>query len=78
MNNASLNITVIEKRMLSQSEAASYTGLSIRVFQTACGVTPIEINPKKLLWDKHDLDRWIDNLKSGVNSGDINQILGKL
>lgn len=78
MNNASLNITVIGKRMLSRSEAASYTGLSIRLFQATCEVAPIAINPKKLLWDKHDLDRWIDNMKSGAESTDINRILGEL
>jgi hypothetical protein len=78
MNNASLNITVIGKRMLSQSEAASYTGLSIQSFRTACEVTPIAINPKKMLWDKHDLDRWIDDLKSGSEATDLQRILDKL
>jgi len=75
MDNAPLNITVIGKRMLSRSEAASYTGLSIRMFQSKCDVVPIKIASNKLLWDKHDLDKWIDGLKSGSEIADVNQIL---
>ena len=62
MSSASLNISVVEKRMLKQSEAASYTGLPVKHFKSTCPVQPIELRHGTLLYDKHDLDQWIDGL----------------
>jgi hypothetical protein len=78
MANASLNITVIEKRMLKQSEAANYIGLPEKLFKTTCPVQPIEIRPTMLLWDKRDLDKWIDAMKEGAEMATQDAILSKL
>ena len=40
MATTNLNISVIDKRMLKQSEAASYAGLPVKHFKTACPVRP--------------------------------------
>ncbi len=78
MANASLSITVIEKRMLKQSEAANYIGLPEKLFKTTCPVQPIEIRPSMLLWDKRDLDKWIDAMKEGAEMATQDAILSKL
>lgn len=41
MATTNLNISVIEKRMLRETEAASYAGLPVRHFKAACPVQPI-------------------------------------
>lgn len=78
MANANLNISVIEKRMLKQSEAADYTGLPVKHFKTACPVQPVEMRPGTILWDKRDLDKWIDAMKEGAEMATQDAILGKL
>lgn len=65
---ATLNLNVVEKRMLRESEAASYTGIPIKYFRAECPVVPVEMRPGLTLWDKRDLDAWIDRLKSGTES----------
>ena len=78
MTNASLNISVVEKRMLTASEAASYCGLAAKHFKSACPVRPLAIRPKDVRWDKRDLDRWLDSLKQGCEDTTHETILGKL
>lgn len=78
MTNANLNIKLLEVRMLKQSEAASYTGLAAKHFKTYCPVVPVEIRPGTLLWDKRDLDQWIDGMKEGADGATHAAILGKL
>lgn len=78
MATASLTINVNEKRMLKQSEAAVYTGLPQTLFKKACPVQPVEIKPGKVLWDKRDLDKWIDAMKEGAEMATQDAILGKL
>ncbi|MEP3632189.1 MAG: hypothetical protein ABJQ23_09750 [Shimia thalassica] len=78
MASTSLNITIIGKRMFKQSEAADYTGLSSRHFKSLCDVQPVEMSPGKLLWDKHDLDKWIDGMKAGSELTTQASILSKL
>ena len=75
---ASLNISVIEKRMLRQAEAASYCGLSVAHFKAVCPVAPVELRPGALLYDRRDLDRWIDNAKTGAHEAEHANILRKL
>ncbi|MGY6411318.1 MAG: hypothetical protein ACXIUV_09885 [Alkalilacustris sp.] len=75
---ASLSITVIERRMLSLAEAASYCGLSVAHFKAVCPVAPVELRPGKLLYDRQDLDRWIDNAKTGAHEAEHATILRKL
>lgn len=78
MGNANLNISVIDKRMLKQSEAADYTGLALKHFKAHCPVAPVEMRPGTLLWDKRDLDGWIDAMKEGAELATQDAILGKL
>ncbi|GAB5431057.1 MULTISPECIES: hypothetical protein [Rhodobacterales] len=78
MGNANLNISVIDKRMLKQSEAADYTGLPIKHFKTTCPVQPLEIRPGTNLWDKRDLDKWIDAMKEGTELATHDAILDRL
>lgn len=78
MANANLNISVIEKRMLKQAEAADYTGLPVKHFKATCPVQPVEMRPGTVLWDKRDLDKWIDALKEGAEMATQDAILGKL
>jgi hypothetical protein len=78
MSSASLNISVVEKRMLKQSEAASYTGLAVKHFKATCPVRPIELRPGTALYDKRDLDTWIDGIKTGTEMVSQDAILGML
>lgn len=78
MGSANLNISVIEKRMLTQSEAADYTGLPAKHFKAACPVQPIEMRPGTILWDKRDLDQWIDTMKEGAEMATQDAILCRL
>ena len=77
MADAKLNITVLEKRMLKQGEAAEYTGIPAKYFKVSCPVQPIEIRPGTNLWDKRDLDHWIDAIKGGRDESQ-NDILARL
>jgi len=60
-------ITVVfrEKRLLTRSEAASYMNLPETGFEDVCPVPPVDIHPRRKLWDKRDLDEWIDRMKRG-------------
>ena len=78
MANASLNISVVEKRMLRQKEAADYSGLALSHFKQVCTVSPIEMRPGELRWDKRDLDRWIDGLKECAVEPTRDEILRRL
>lgn len=78
MGSANLNISVIEKRMLKQSEAASYTGLAVKHFKDTCPVQPIELRPGTVLYDKRDLDVWIDGIKTGAEPTTQDAIVSKI
>ena len=78
MGNASLNINFVDKRMYKESEAASYSGLTVQSFKATCPVQPVELCPGKKLYDKRDLDTWIDNVKTGTELLSQDAILGKL
>ena len=78
MANANLNISVIPTRMLKESEAASYTGLPAKHFKNICPVQPVQMRPGTNLWDKRDLDQWIDAMKEGAEMATQDAILGKL
>lgn len=75
---ATLNLSVVEKRMLSPIEAASYCGLASKHFKVLCPVVPISMGGKSALYDKRDLDQWIDSEKSGVEQSSHATILGRL
>lgn len=76
MARASLNITVIPKRMLTNSESADYCGRPVKRFEIECPVSPTKFPNGDLRWCMHDLDTWLDNLKT--HSGDIENILARL
>lgn len=78
MANANLNISVIDKRMLKQAEAAEYTGLPAKHFKSTCPVQPIELRPGTEVYDKRDLDKWIDAMKEGAEMATQEAILSKL
>lgn len=78
MATTNLNISVIDKRMLKQSEAASYAGLPVKHFKAACPVRPVELKQGTLLWDRRDLDLWIDDVKSGAVTDTRDTILDLL
>ena len=78
MATTNLNISVIDKRMMKQSEAASYTGLPVKHFKAACPVRPVELKQGTLLWDRKDIDLWIDGVKSGAVTETRDEILGRL
>ena len=67
---ATLKLNLIEPRMMRADKAAEYTGLPRRQFQAHCPVRPVEIAPGHLLYDRQELDRWIDGLKAGANDTD--------
>ena len=54
-------------RMLDRKEAAVYCGLSPNSFDKYVEVEPVRFGPKRKLWDKVALDRWLDQ-KSRVTA----------
>ncbi len=78
MATTNLNISVIDKRMMKQSEAASYSGLPVKHFKAACPVRPVELKEGTLLWDRKDIDLWIDGVKSGAMTETRDDILDRL
>lgn len=78
MATTNLNISVIDKRMLKQSEAASYTGLPLKYFKATCPVRPVELKQGTLLYDRRDIDVWIDRVKGGFVVDTREEILGRL
>lgn len=78
MATTNLNISVIDKRMMKQSEAASYSGLPVKHFKAACPVRPVELKEGTLLWDRKDIDLWIDDVKSGPMTETRDDILSRL
>jgi hypothetical protein len=78
MNTTSLNISVIEKRMMNATEAAHYCGLAVKHFKALCPVQPVLIPPKYKQYDRTDLDKWLDDLKTDAELVSKNAILDRL
>lgn len=74
---ATVNLNLVDKRMLNASEAASYCGLPAKHFKSICPVRLTSLGPFAL-YDKHDLDDWIEHEKSGAIGSSMSDILGKL
>lgn len=57
----------VEPRLLNKVQAASYCGMHSTTFAANCTVRPVRVYPgeRGLRWDRFDLDRWIDSLRSG-------------
>ena len=78
MSSAVLQINVIPKRMLSQSEAAHHCGRSLPRFKIECPVRPLQYSNGDLRWDIQDLDAWINSLKAGNIDHDADAIVARL
>lgn len=78
MASTSLNISVVEKRLYSAKEAAAYCGLAIKHFKALCPVATVALRQGTDLYDKRDLDRWIDTVKSGSEDQSAASILDRL
>ena len=55
----------IEPRLLSRKQAALYCGMCAATFDRICPVNPVDIGLRNHLFDRQDLDRWIDGLNAG-------------
>jgi len=77
MGTANLNFTVIEKRMMNEAEAASYCGLPVKHFKAACPVQLVNLGGRKV-YDKRDLDQWIDTEKAGSTDTSRDTTLARL
>jgi hypothetical protein len=77
MPSATLNLRVQPFRLLTKAEAAHYCRRSVKKFESQCPVAPIEMPDGDLLWDVHDLDRWIETLKNDVGD-DASAIVERL
>jgi hypothetical protein len=69
MSSATLQITVVPKRMLTYSEAAHHCGRSVIRFKAECPCSPIRFPNGDQRFDVQDLDTWINSLKAGMNDG---------
>ena len=78
MGTTNLNINVVEKRMMNATEAAHYCGLAVKHFKSFCPVQPVPIPPKYKQYDRTDLDKWIDDLKAGLETASQSAILDRL
>ena len=78
MGSATLNLTVVQKRMMTETEAASYSGLPRKHFLASCPVRPVELHPGAIRYDRNDLDHWIDMLKNGDGDRSRDDILSRL
>jgi hypothetical protein len=78
MGRATLNITVVPKRMLTRAEAADYCGRPAKRFQMECTVQPVRFPNGDLRWDLRDLDVWLDGLKEGHPEVDMESLLARL
>ena len=78
MTTANLNISVTEKRMLSDSEAAHYCGLPAKLFKGICPVVQVRLGLNMLRYDKRDLDAWLDTQKGEGEDTSRDAILRRL
>jgi hypothetical protein len=75
---ATLNLTILQKRMLTKTEAAEHCGRSIKRFEIECPAQVVRFSNGDVRWDIRDLDAWIDSLKVGHSEGDAQAIVDRL
>ena len=75
---ATVNLRVQPYRLLTKGEAALYCRISIKKFVAQCPVRPIQVAAGDFRWDVHDLDKWIDSLKSGKLDESADLIIERL
>jgi hypothetical protein len=76
MPTATLNLTIVSKRMLTKREAAEHCGRPLKMFDLECSVSPVKFANGDLRWDVRDLDAWLDTLKAGID--DVDAIVDRL
>ena len=75
---ATLNLNVLQKRMLNKAEAAMHCGRPAKRFEIECPVKAVRFPNGDNRWDVRDLDLWIHSLKAGHLDHDTHAIVGKL
>ena len=75
---ATLNLNVLQKRMLTRSEAAQHCGRSTKRFEIECPVQSVRFANGDTRWDLRDIDAWIDSLKVGFIDRDSESIVNKI
>lgn len=65
-----LQVTSRPARMLKKAEAASYCGIPLSRFDRICPVVAVIYPDGSRLWDLHDVNAWLDNLKAGSTDTD--------
>ncbi len=70
MPTATLNLTLVSRRMLTRREAAEHCGRPLKMFEVECPVPPVKFANGDLRWDVRDLDVWLDTLKTGADALD--------
>jgi hypothetical protein len=76
MATATLNLSIVARRMLSKAEAAHYCGIAVKRFEIDCPVRRVRVGERDL-WDMHDLDEWLDRLKD-TNDDTVDAIVARL
>lgn len=77
MASATLNLVVVQKRMLSKAEAAQHCGRPAKRFEIEWPVRPVRFANGDLRYDLRDLDSWLDSLKGGTGN-DAEAIVARL
>lgn len=78
MATATLNLSVVNKRMLTKAEAAHYCGMKVKHFEIDCPVRPVRVANHDLRWDIRDLDEWLDGLKDTKVDETVDSIVARL
>lgn len=77
MATATLNLNITPKRMLTAPEAAYRCGLPLKLFTAVCPVKTVLLAKGAERYCVHDLDKWLDSLKAGMND-DVEAIIARL
>jgi hypothetical protein len=77
MSSTTVQINVIPKRMLTESEAAHHCGRSLKRFKMECPCHPVVFPNGDRRLDVKDLDGWLDSLKAG-SASDADDIVARL
>jgi hypothetical protein len=76
MASATLQITIVPKRMLTKQEAAHHCGRSVKRFEIECPCRPIAFPNGDKRFDVQDLDQWLNGVKHGAD--DTEAIVARL
>ena len=73
-----LDVEVPPRRMLKKAEAALYCRRPLSVFEREFPFKPIKFPNGDLRYDMHDLDTWLNSLKSDAQDLDIDAMIERL